>query len=228
MISVPARFRTRDDKLIEKFKVATFFETLTPIYRLHQLLQSSTTVYWNLNKTIISIINNNISNKINIIEIILYYYYGKYLNTLNYLYNIILSCNKIWNIRTNSNLTLDAYFVLCKKMICIWTRRYRNHLAYFSSFGFKKSSGDIVKLFSNTSNKPTFFTVTLIATPSLHLQMVVYLELMEVWGRKNGGEVFLWLSFNIKVSVIASYVMGTCRTDVFVSVFCGQWESMEV
>ena len=40
--------------------------------------------------------------------------------------------------------------------------------------------------------------------------------------------MFLWLSFNIKVSVIASYVMGTCRTDVFVSVFCGQWESMEV
>ena len=38
--------------------------------------------------------------------------------------------------------------------------------------------------------------------------------------------MFLWLVSNIKVSVTASYVMGKCRTDVFVSVFCGARESM--
>ena len=43
---------------------------------------------------------------------------------------------------------------------------------------------------------------------------------MEVYGRENGGGVFLWLVSNIKVLVTASYVMGKCRTGVFVSVFC--------
>ena len=33
--------------------------------------------------------------------------------------------------------------------------------------------------------------VTLIATPSWDLQVVVYLKLMKVWGRENGGGVFL-------------------------------------
>ena len=58
--------------------------------------------------------------------------------------------------------------------------------------------------------------------------MVVYLELMEVYGRENGWGVFLWLVSNIKVLVTASYVMGKCRTGVFVSVFCDARESMEL
>ena len=51
---------------------------------------------------------------------------------------------------------------------------------------------------------------------------------MEVYGRENGGGVFLWLVPNIKVLVTASYVMGKCRTGVFVSVFCNARESMEL
>ena len=58
--------------------------------------------------------------------------------------------------------------------------------------------------------------------------MVAYLKLMEVYGRENGGGVFLWLVSNIKVLVTASYVMGKCRTGVFVSVFCNSRESMEL
>ena len=57
---------------------------------------------------------------------------------------------------------------------------------------------------------------------------MVYLKLMEVYGRENGGGVFLWLVSNIKVLVTASYVMGKCRTGVFVSVFCNARESMEL
>ena len=57
--------------------------------------------------------------------------------------------------------------------------------------------------------------------------MVAYLKLMEVYGRENGGGVFLWLVSNIKVLVTASYVMGKCRTGVFVSVFCDARESMD-
>jgi len=56
--------------------------------------------------------------------------------------------------------------------------------------------------------------------------MVVYLELVEVLGRENDGEVFLCLVSIIKVSVTASYVMGTCQTGVFMSVFCDVRESM--
>ena len=51
---------------------------------------------------------------------------------------------------------------------------------------------------------------------------------MEVYGRENGGGVFLWLVSNIKVLVTASYVIGKCRTGVFVSVFCNGRESMEL
>ena len=40
--------------------------------------------------------------------------------------------------------------------------------------------------------------------------------------------MFLWLVSNIKVSVTASYVMGKCQTDVFVSVFCDVRDSMEL
>ena len=40
--------------------------------------------------------------------------------------------------------------------------------------------------------------------------------------------MFLWLVSNIKVSVTASYVMGKCRTDVFMSVFYDAKESMEL
>ena len=40
--------------------------------------------------------------------------------------------------------------------------------------------------------------------------------------------MFLWLVSNIKVLVTASYVMGKCRTGVFVSVFCNARESMEL
>ena len=40
-------------------------------------------------------------------------------------------------------------------------------------------------------------------------------------------EVFLWLVLNIKVSVTTSYVMGKCRNEVFVSVFCDARESMD-
>ena len=50
---------------------------------------------------------------------------------------------------------------------------------------------------------------------------------MEVYGRENGGGVFLWLVSNIKVLVTASCVMGKCRTGVFVSVFCDARESMD-
>ena len=57
---------------------------------------------------------------------------------------------------------------------------------------------------------------------------MAYLKLMEVYGRENGGGVFLWLVSNIKVLVTASYVMGKCRTGVFVSVFCDARESMEL
>ena len=45
---------------------------------------------------------------------------------------------------------------------------------------------------------------------------------------ENNGGVFLWLVSNIKVLVTASYVMGKCRTGVFVSVFCDARESMEL
>ena len=51
---------------------------------------------------------------------------------------------------------------------------------------------------------------------------------MEVYGRENNGQVCLWLVSNVKVSVTASYVMGKCRTDVFVSVFCDARDSMEL
>ena len=39
--------------------------------------------------------------------------------------------------------------------------------------------------------------------------------------------MFLWLISDVKVSVTASYVMGKCRTDVFVGVFCDARESMD-
>ena len=58
--------------------------------------------------------------------------------------------------------------------------------------------------------------------------MVAYLKLMAVYGRENGGGVLLWLVSNINVLVPASYVMGKCRTGVFVSVFCNARESMEL
>ena len=51
---------------------------------------------------------------------------------------------------------------------------------------------------------------------------------MEVYGRENGGGVFLWLVSNIKVLVTASYVMEKCRTGVVVSVFCNARDSMEL
>ena len=40
--------------------------------------------------------------------------------------------------------------------------------------------------------------------------------------------MFLWLVSGIKVLVTASGVMGKCRTDVFVSVFCDVRDSMEL
>ena len=49
-----------------------------------------------------------------------------------------------------------------------------------------------------------------------------------MYGRENGGGVFLWLVSNIKVSVTASCVMGKCRTNVSVSVFCSARGSMEL
>ena len=58
--------------------------------------------------------------------------------------------------------------------------------------------------------------------------MVVYLKLVGVRGRENGCGVFLWLVSNIKVLVTASYVMGKCRTGVFVSVFCDARDSMQL
>ena len=39
--------------------------------------------------------------------------------------------------------------------------------------------------------------------------------------------MFLWLVSNIKVLVTASYVMGKCRTGVFVSVFWDARDSMD-
>jgi hypothetical protein len=50
--------------------------------------------------------------------------------------------------------------------------------------------------------------------------MLVYLELMGVRGRENGGVVFLWLVSGINVSVTTSYVMRKCISGVFKSVFC--------
>jgi hypothetical protein len=46
--------------------------------------------------------------------------------------------------------------------------------------------------------------------PIFELQMLVYLELMEVRDRENGRGVFLWLVCNIKISVTALYVMRKC------------------
>jgi hypothetical protein len=57
--------------------------------------------------------------------------------------------------------------------------------------------------------------------------MVVYFELMGGCGSENAGKMFLWLAVNIKMSVTASYIVGKCRTDTFVSVFCDAKESME-
>ena len=57
--------------------------------------------------------------------------------------------------------------------------------------------------------------------------MVAYLKFMAVYGRENGGGVFLWVVSSIKISVIALYVMGKCQKDVFVSVFCDARESMD-
>ena len=39
--------------------------------------------------------------------------------------------------------------------------------------------------------------------------------------------MFLWLVSKIKVLVTASYVMGKCRTDVFVSVVCDTRDSTD-
>ena len=39
--------------------------------------------------------------------------------------------------------------------------------------------------------------------------------------------MFLWIVSNIKVLVTASYVIGKCRTGVFVSVFCDARDSMD-
>ena len=61
----------------------------------------------------------------------------------------------------------------------------------------------------------------------LKSQMVVYLELIEVWGRENGVEVFLWIVCNIKILVTASCVMIKCGTNVFESVVWYARESME-
>ena len=58
--------------------------------------------------------------------------------------------------------------------------------------------------------------------------MVLYLELKEVGGHENDWGRVLWIVSNIKVSVTASYVMGKCQTDVFVSVFCDVRDSMEL
>ena len=58
--------------------------------------------------------------------------------------------------------------------------------------------------------------------------MVAYLELMEVWRRENDRGGVLCLVSDIKVSVASSYVMGKCRTDVFVSVFCDVRDSIEL
>ena len=73
-----------------------------------------------------------------------------------------------------------------------------------------------------------FLCETLITTPSPDLQMVLYLELKEAGARENGWRGVLWLGSNIKVSVAASYVMGKCQTDVFVSVFCDVRDSMKL
>ena len=86
--------------------------------------------------------------------------------------------------------------------------------------GFNILTCFFVALFDRMDNKkPSSLCVTLITTPFIHLQMVVNLELIEVWGHENGGEVFLLLLSGIKVSVTASYVMGKCETGVFLSVF---------
>ena len=87
----------------------------------------------------------------------------------------------------------------------------------------------IAKLFSNTCIQQTMFVcLTLILTLCLNLQIVVYFQLVGVWGRENDGKSFLWLVPSIKVLVTASYVMGKYRTDVFASVFCNAKEKKEL
>ena len=87
----------------------------------------------------------------------------------------------------------------------------------------------IGKLSNCFQTHPTFhlLCITLNTTPSWNLQMVVYLNLVEVWGHENSGRVFLCLVSNINVSVTASCVMRKWQTDVFTSVFCDARESME-
>ena len=90
---------------------------------------------------------------------------------------------------------------------------------------YKSHLDTLSKILSKAQTK--FLCVTLIITPSLHLQMLLHLELMDVWSRENGGLVFLWLVSNIKSLVTTSYVMGKYQTGVFMSVFWEVGESME-
>ena len=50
-------------------------------------------------------------------------------------------------------------------------------------------------------------------------QVMVYLELIAVGGRENGGGVLLWVQTNIKLSFVALYILGMSQTVVFASVF---------
>ena len=113
------------------------------------------------------------------------------------------------------NLTHNSCFFVCRKIICAWNSIYASHLDIFA------------KLFSNTPISHVF-----VFNPNcnsvLKLQMVMYLKLMAVWGQENNGQVFLWSVSNIKVSVIASFVMKKCLTDVFMSVFWDARKSMEL
>ena len=50
--------------------------------------------------------------------------------------------------------------------------------------------------------------------------MAIYLKLVDVYGRENGGEVFLWPVSSIKLFITALYVVGMFRSGGFFSVLC--------
>ena len=135
----------------------------------------------------------------------------------------------------------SIHITKCQCTYCYWIQTYpflRNNITHkrIKTFVLQTSYVQLYTLFLSyeyiillsLKNIPS---VTLITKPTWDSQwdsqVVAYLKLMEVYGRENDGGVFLWLVSNIKVSVTASCVIKKCRTDVFVSVFCNQRESME-
>ena len=112
------------------------------------------------------------------------------------------------------NVTPLSYFFVSKKIM-----RPRNSL-YESHF-------DILQKYFETHPINHVFVCNPNYNTIFNLQIVVYLEFLEVWGRENDWGGVLWVLYNIKLSVTTSCVMGKCGTGVFMSVFCDASESME-